>query len=428
MAGSLVVGHARVSTKGADQDTSIDQQVIDLKAVGCDLVIVERASAYKGQARPEWERLLTLIASGQARRLYVASQSRLSRRGEDVQLFRMCARLGVDVQLLDGTPVDMEDPSSKLITGVVSLCNEIDSDIKSRRIKAGLAGRKAQGHYACGRVPYGYMYDGSQVRPDPETFPLARQLWEKLEAMEFNCSGARRAHGLDWSQRGLNRWLDNPMLRGVVRGEPGRVEALISWEEWQRGRQLQESRRVFQTRAPSKKRVFSSLIRCAGCNRRMHYAAAYGKPRFKCTGAQCKFWGRGLAEWKVRDQVIETLRTAAGRMTEIAAAPVQPAEPPERIAKRAQLDQLEQLQGQGVPGLEGAIDALRMDLLAPPPAPQSANWAGFRDVLLRPGTLEDASVDELRALILELVAEIIYVGDPNRVEIRLRDCPGNDPA
>ena len=423
-----MVGHARVSTKGADQDTSIDQQVIDLKALGCDVIIVERASAYKGQPRPEWERLLGLVASGQVRRLYVASQSRLSRRGEDVQLFRMCARLRVDVVLLDGTPVDMEDPSSKLITGVVSLCNEIDSDIKSRRTKAGLAGRRAQGHYACGRVPYGYRYDGSQVQPDPETFPLARQLWDTLAAMEFNCSGARRLHRLDWSQRGLNRWLDNPILRGVVRGEPGKVEALISWEEWQRARQQQESRRVYQTRAPSKMRVFSSLIQCVGCGRRMHYTMAYGKARIKCTGAQCQFWGRGLAEWKIQEQVIDALRTAACRMGQIAAATVQTTEPPERIAKRAQLDQLEQLQQQGVPGLEGSIEALRMDLLAPPPAPQSADWAGFRDVLLRPGTLEGATVAELRAVVLELVAEITYTGNPNRVEIRLRDCPGDDPT
>jgi len=428
MTGTLVVGHARVSTKGADQDTSIDQQVIDLKALGCDVIIVERASAYKGQPRPEWERLLGLVASGQVRRLYVASQSRLSRRGEDVQLFRMCARLGVDVVLLDGTPVDMEDPSSKLITGVVSLCNEIDSDIKSRRTKVGLAGRRAQGHYACGRVPYGYKYDGSQVQPDPQTFPLARQLWDRLAAMEFNCSGARRLHKLDWSQRGLNRWLDNPILRGVVRGEPGKVEALISWDEWQRARQLQESRRVYQTRAPSRLRVFSSVVRCAGCDRRMHYTMAYGKARLKCTGAQCRYWGKSIAESKVQAQVIDALRTAATQMAQAAAVPAQASESPKRVAKRAQLDQLEQLHQQGVPGLEGSIEALRMDLLAPPPLPQSADWAGFRDVLLRPGTLEIAGVAELRTFVLELVAEIVYVGNPNRVEIRLRDCPSDDPA
>ena len=154
---------------------------------------------------------------------------------------------------------------------------------------------------------------------------------------------------------------------------------------------------------------------------------AYGKARLKCTSAQCQFWGRGLAEWKVEAQVIDALRTAAAQMAQIAAIPAQPSESPERIAKRAQLEQLEQLQQQGVPGLEGSLETLRMDLLAPPPAPQSADWAGFRDVLIRPGTLEGASVPELRALVMELVAEILYVGNPDRVKIRLRDCPGNDP-
>jgi hypothetical protein len=160
----------------------------------------------------------------------------------------------------------------------------------------------------------------------------------------------------------------------------------------------------------------------------MHYTMAYGKARLKCTGAQCRYWGKSIAESKVQAQVIDALRTAATQMGQIAAVPVQPSESPEQIAKRAQLDQLQALQQQGVPGLEGSIEALRTDLLAPPPLPQSADWAGFRDVLLRPGTLEDASVDELRALVRELVAEIVYVGNPDRVKIRLRDCPGNDPA
>jgi len=158
----------------------------------------------------------------------------------------------------------------------------------------------------------------------------------------------------------------------------------------------------------------------------MHYTMAYGKARLKCTGAQCRYWGKSIAESKVRAQVIDALRTAATQMAQAAAVPVQPSESPERIAKRAQLDQLEQLHQQGVPGLEGSLEALRMDLLAPPPAPQSADWAGFRDVLIRPGSLEIASVEQLRALVLELVAEVVYVGNPNRVEIRLRDYPGND--
>lgn len=422
----MIIGYARVSTDKDAQDISIAEQVRQLKAAGCDRVIAERRSAHQG-IRPGWEELQGLVAAGKVRRVVAMSLSRLSRQGEDVPFLRMCARRGVEVQLLDGTPADTADPAGKLLTGVLSLVNEVDSDIKSRNVRNGLARRKAQGHYACGRVPFGYLYDGSQVVPHPERFAEARQLWEQLEEMEFNLPGTIRRHGLQWSSRGLGRWVNNPILRGVVNNEPDRVEALITWDEWQQCRRLIESRRVNRSRAPRTIQLLSGLMRCAACDRRMHYAIAHGKYRMKCSNLHCRWWGRGLAEWKVREQAIDALRSAAGRMATIAAAPPAPAPRPEETEKRQQIAQLEALAAQGVPGLEPTIEALRLELLAPPPV-LSADWAGCRDLLLRPGVLEGASMEELRAVLLELVAEIVYVGDANRIEVRLRDCPGEDPA
>lgn len=422
----MIVGYARVSTDDAGQDISIAEQVRQLREAGCDRVIAERRSAHKDSPRPGWEELLGLVAAGRVSRVVAISLSRLSRRGEDVPFLRMCARKGVEVTLLDGTPAAVADPASKLLTGVLSLVNEIDSDIKSRNIRNGLARRKAQGHYACGRVPFGYAYDGSQVITHPERFGEARQLWDRLEAVEFNLPRAIRAHGLRWSANGLGRWINNPILRGVVNNEAGKVDALISWDEWQRARGLLASRAKVSARAPRVLRLLSGLVRCGFCNRRMHYVMAYGKPRLKCSNLLCSHYGRGLAEWKVRAQVIEALRGAADQMAVIAAAPA-PAEPsPVMAEKQQQVAQLEALRAQGVQGLEPTIEALRLELLAPP-LPTSADWAGLRDLLLRPGALEGATIEELRAVLHELVAELVYIGDPSRIEVRLRDGASGDP-
>lgn len=421
----MIIGYARVSTDKAEQDISIAEQVQQLKAAGCDRVIAERRSAHKDAPRPGWEELLGMVAAGRVSRVVAMSLSRLSRKGEDVPFLRMCARRGVEVQLLDGTPADTADPAGKLLTGVLSLVNEIDSDIKAINTRNGLARRRAQGHYACGRVPFGYAYDGSKVVPHPEHFSQARALWEQLEAQEFNLPGTIRRHRLEWSARGLGRWIDNPILRGIVRGEADAVQPLISWAEWQQARRLLESRRVNATRAPRVIRVFSGLMRCQSCERSMHYAMAAGKPRLKCTNVLCAWYGRGLAEWKVRAQVIEALRSQAARMAQIAAAPAVEEPRPEDEAKRQQIAQLEALQAQGVPGLEATIEAMRLELLAPPPR-ASANWGAYRDALLLPGAMEAATVEELRAVVLELVAQLVYVGDPSKIEIRLRDCPGDD--
>jgi len=61
-------------------------------------------------------------------------------------------------------------------------------------------------------------------------------------------------------------------------------------------------------------------------------------------------------------------------------------------------------------------------------AEPSANWAGYRDLLSRPGVLEAMPDEELRAVVLEFVDEILYIGNPDRVEVRLRDSSGTRSA
>jgi len=59
------IGYARVSTTKTEQDLSIEGQEQQLLAAGCDRVIVERASAYRGR-RPGWYELWSFVASGLA--------------------------------------------------------------------------------------------------------------------------------------------------------------------------------------------------------------------------------------------------------------------------------------------------------------------------------------------------------------------------
>jgi hypothetical protein len=47
-------------------------------------------------------------------------------------------------------------------------------------------------------------------------------------------------------------------------------------------------------------------------------------------------------------------------------------------------------------------------------------------LLKRPGVLEGADDEELRALVLELVDHVTYLGNPSRVEIRLRGSASGD--
>jgi DNA invertase Pin-like site-specific DNA recombinase len=417
----MILGYARVSTEQADQDLSIEAQVQQLMDAGCDRVIRERASAFKdGGKRPGWDELQALVASGQAREVVAVSQSRLSRRGEDVQFLRICARRGVTVRFLDGTPGDITDPAARLMTGVMATVNEVDSQIKSINIKNGLDRRKAAGHYACAKVPYGYVYSGGAVVPNPETFKDARLLWDQLVAAEMNAVAVIRQHGRQWSPQGLYDWIEHPILRGVVKGKANAVEPLITWEEWRAGMEHRNRRRSGRTRAPRTVRLFSGLVRCSGCGGWMHYAELERKhPRLKCTALLCQWYSRGIAVWRVRAQVIEALRAASEGLGRVAASAPVPTVSAEAAQWQQQLEQLRQLQAQGVPGLERSMDELELKLLQP--APASGIDAGRLAALFAvPGALDGASEGQLRAVLLEFVQEIVYVGNPAEVEVRVR--------
>ena len=414
-----IVGYARVSTKTDEQSISVDAQVEQLKAAGCTRVIREQASAFKeGARRPGWEELRALVAAGAVSKVIAVSQSRLSRREDVITFLRICSRKGVEVQFLDGTPGDISDPSARLMTGVMAAINEVDSQIKGINVRNGLARRRASGHYACGRVPFGYRYDGKDVVPHAEEFRQAQVLWQRLEANEFNLSRTVRLHDYDWSTRGLRRWVHNPILRGTVRGVAGKTAPLITTQQYADAVALMQGRARKGTRAPRRHRLLSGLVRCQRCQRWLHYVMAAGKPRLKCSNLHCTCYGRGLAEWKVRDQVLTSLRGQYAGLARRAAAQPRAAITHEQLERRQQLEQLLQMRAQGVQGLDQAIEALEAAEILP--APSTPNWASLAELFSRPGVLELATEEELRPILLEFVDEVLYVGNPDTVEVRLR--------
>ena len=415
----MIVGYARVSTKSDEQAISIEAQVEQLTTAGCTRVIQERGSAFReGSRRPGWEELQALVASGQVVKVIAVSQSRLSRREDVTAFLRICSRKRVEVQFLDGTPGEIADPAARLMTGVMATINEVDSQIKGINIKNGLQRRKAAGYYACGRVPFGYAYDGQYVVPHPTEFEEARLLWQRLSASEFNLAQTVRQHSYDWSTRGLRRWIHNPILRGIVSGQAMQVEPLITVQDYANAAALMERRREKGTRAPRRKRLLSGLVRCEQCRRWLHYAMAAGKPRLKCTNLHCQWYGRGLAEWKIKEQVITVLEGCHAEMAELAAAAPGPVVTQQQLEMQDDLADLLEKQARGLTGLEGTIRDLQLQLQSP--LPSNPNWAALAAVLSRPGVLALASEEELRVLLLEFVDEILYIGDPMTVEVRLR--------
>jgi len=428
----VIIGYCRVSTDKGEQDASIEGQEAQLYQYGCEKVYAERRSAYKKTRRPQWEKFKAAIESGIASKAVLINLQRTSRQCEAESFFDRCRELNVEVVVLDGTNVDTQDVSGFVMVRTMETINKMESMMKAQSVKAGTQRRRAAGATAVGRCPFGYRYDGTNPVPHPDQWENAKQLWSDLEALEFAANRYVRTtklpkpySGMPTSGPGLYRWIKNKMLIGIVE-YPGlpmrRTTPLVNEESWFRAQRLLEQRKFKSTRRNERKLyLLTQLMTCKVCGHVMTPGLQYGKMRLKHGHPNCEHWGRGIAEAKVKAQVIEVLRQAA--LADVATEVKRPAVDP---VKRLQLDKLLALQAEGTKGLEEAIAGLRRELAVETAQP-SANWAGYKALLSRPGVLEMMPDEELRAVLLEFVDEILYLGNPDWVEVRLRDRPGTRP-
>ena len=430
----MILGYCRVSTTKSEQDTSVKAQRQQLQSAGCQRIVEERRSAFKDSRRPGWETCKELIRSGMVSKFVVVSLSRASRRQETGEMSLLCKDHGVEFEVLTGGPVDVTTPEGLLNVGIQDTVNRFDSLLKSVRVRQGTAARRKAGATAIGKCPFGYRYNGRQPEPDPSQWALAQRLWAELSAQEFRATKLLHEQpqwAEHFSNSGLIRWMRNPMLMGIPRYDSEPVEPLVSPGEWDRCQRLLETRSFHKPRGGKVIRLCSGLVVCSGCGRRMNYAWANNKPRIKCMYPPCGYYGRGLAESKIRAQLIAALRESVHRLAEVANQPKatrQKTYTAEELAQRKQLEQLLKLQAEGVEGLEKPISDLRLALKvrktmtggAPP-------WDVWKQLILAPGALEAATDQELRAIAFDLVEEVSYIGDPNMVRVTFRDSAEGNP-
>ncbi len=424
------LGYCRVSTTDSHQDTSITAQAEQLKAAGCIRVISERKSAYKDHVRPGWELCKELISSGQVRRFCIVSLSRGSRRQENAAMSELCSEHGVIFECLTGGPVDVSQPEGFLNVGIQDTINRFDSLIKSKRVQQGREARQRAGATAYGKCPYGYRYSGSKPEPDPKSWKAARLLWERLRDEEFSPLPVIRKYKYPFSRTGLYKWLRNPILKGSPAYAPHiSVEPLVTHEEFEYCRNVLESRAINKTRAVKNTRLFSGLLTCESCQRKLNVEGrsrmSKNGRRYKCMRIPCKYYGKGISENFVRSQPIDILRENVDKLVAIVQTTTQPKHfqlTEDQKAAQQLLDRALALKADGIDVSNKSIADLKRRLL-PADAPALPNWDGFAEMIRFPGLLEKASDKELRAIFFELISEFIYVGNTTEIKIRIQDCP-----
>ena len=138
-AGRVLIGYARVSTRGQD----LDQQRAALGAAGCIRIFEEKASGAK-RDRPELARMLDHLRAGDV--VTITKLDRLARSTAD--LLAIAERIneaGADLRSLAEPWADTTTPAGRMVLTVFAGMAEFERSLIVERTSAGRIAAKARG-------------------------------------------------------------------------------------------------------------------------------------------------------------------------------------------------------------------------------------------------------------------------------------------
>jgi DNA invertase Pin-like site-specific DNA recombinase len=308
-----ILAYVRASTNR--QETDLQLAMLDRE--GYDELFTEHISGRR-RDRPEFQRMvdraLELRRQGHEVAILVVNGSRWAR--DIVTSLTEIERLeeaGVTIRSIEGGKLSVATPEDFMVTGVSALASEFFSRNLSREVKRRYNEKRLAGKVVGSRVAWPYRRrkdDFHQLEPDPEQWPIARQLIERLAAGEtfgaavkwLDSQGVRRS--IPWAKK----WLNNPVLRGHLAYSIGGLTsadrragvkkpqhliynthpALVSEAEWQLLRYRIELRRSLHgANAGATVYPVPPIVWCAACGGKASSALADGRRYWRCTHYYC---------------------------------------------------------------------------------------------------------------------------------------------
>lgn len=251
--------------------------------------------------RPELQRLLTAVQSGEVHRVIVYSLDRLTRR-----LFHLHTLLETleraEVELVVATDPHFGNTAiSRLMTNIVGAASEFQQDLNRERMADMRAALKSQGKRVAGRVPFGYRADPrtKKLVVHPEQSCIVRDFFE-LAAKGARPSDLANLANLNrwkdhngnegkWTARRITKLLRNPIYVGEIRWRdstlPGEHEQIVKRQLFDAVQRQVMDRRTRTTRPGERKdqsNPYSAhllgLLVCGQCDRPMSTSVSHRGP------------------------------------------------------------------------------------------------------------------------------------------------------
>jgi site-specific DNA recombinase len=242
-------------------------------------------SAWSGKRRPEYERMLEDVRTGQVKAIATWHLDRLTRSPKELEhFFEVCDAARLKHFGTVSGDIDLSTRDGQLQARILGAVAKKSSDDASARIRAAFDAKAGRGEWKRGGVrPFGYEWDEKAallvIRDDEAA--LIREAFERILAGEsrraitkdWHARGILTSEGKPWSITRLGSLLASPRLIGkrVHRGEvisDGNWEPILDATTQQRV--VRKMRRQGAShRAGRQRHLLTGLAFCGGCGSRL---------------------------------------------------------------------------------------------------------------------------------------------------------------
>ena len=245
--------YIRVSTQMQIDKDSLRVQRSELIAY-CTLVLQiqdyevfeDPGYSAKNTDRPDYQRMIARIRSGEFSHLLVWKIDRISRNLMDFSnMYAELKTLGVTF-VSKNEQFDTSTAIGEAMLKIILVFAELERNMTSERVTAVMVSRANNGQWNGGRIPYGYTYDKSTKEfevndAEAAVINLMFDLYESEGSLlqvckRLNENGYRHRTGSLWNPSTLHKVLVNPFTSGGYRynrhGANGNQSAVRDESEW----------------------------------------------------------------------------------------------------------------------------------------------------------------------------------------------------
>ncbi|TFD70565.1 recombinase family protein [Cryobacterium sp. Hb1] len=294
--------YARISSDQTGLGLGVQRQLEDCRKLAAERgwtvaeeYIDNDISAFRGKARPSYERMLEDIRAGRRDAIVAYHQDRLTRRPMEWEQFvELCDQAGVQNLATVTSDIDFGNDNGMLVARITAAVAANESARKSERIKRKIQQNVEQGKPNGGaQRPFGYEIDRLTVRESEAE--IIRMLVQRFLAGESVRSLVSWMTAEDVPTTAAAEGWRTPTLRQILlsgriaglrdhHGEavgPAAWPAIISVAQHHQIHALFQTKKVSGRRAP-RSYLLSGMLRCGNCGNRLYSSIRRDRRRYVC--------------------------------------------------------------------------------------------------------------------------------------------------